>query len=154
MQFGPAFAKVLFDITIGPKSQLVINGVKGKPFLITQSVRQGCPLSPILFILAAHALTQCVLRAQEAGTIQGISVPEIELEYVVVAYTDDTHFLLRVEYNNLVAEKKLLQVYSNATGLFIQWKNQRLDGFQMTHNLYGWTILDGNGKILQLQVTF
>lgn len=122
MQFGPQFLKVLEAITCGSRSQLVINGTRGRAFPITQCIRQGCPLSPILFVLAAHALSHCVLQAQDEGTLRGVSILEINLHYVMAAYVDDTHFLLHANYPNLKVAKFVLQKCFNAFGLFIQWE--------------------------------
>lgn len=51
----------------------------------------------------------------------GLRVPEIELKNLVAAYANDTHFLLHADYPNLLMAKSILQWYSIAIGLYIQW---------------------------------
>lgn len=152
MLFGKGFAKVLATIIVGSTSQIVINGERGsergRRFPITQLVRQGCPLSPTLFIFAAHALIQSVLRAQEEGTIQGIKIPEMGLQCIIAAYADDTHFILHIDYPNLVVAKNILMKYSNATCLFIQWVSGRLGGWPMMFGLLALMIWNGRGKTI------
>lgn len=65
MGFPATFLKVIHQaITMGATSQMLINGTRGKPFPITRSIRQGCPLSPILFLFIVEALSIVTTKAQ------------------------------------------------------------------------------------------
>jgi len=44
-------------------SSVILNGIPGKPFKCKRGVRQGDPLSPLLFVLAADLLHTIVNRA-------------------------------------------------------------------------------------------
>jgi len=44
-------------------SSVILNGIPGKPFKCKRGVRQGDPLSPLLFVLAADLLQTIVIRA-------------------------------------------------------------------------------------------
>ena len=65
----------------------VVNGFKSRPFPTYAGVRQGCPLSPFLYLLVAHAL-QCWLRACDIG------VRVAGLLCAAVQHADDTQVLL------------------------------------------------------------
>jgi hypothetical protein len=58
--FSQKFLQPLSTLTVGSTSQLLVNGQRGKPFPIGQSVRQGCPLSPTLFIFVMQVLATCI----------------------------------------------------------------------------------------------
>jgi hypothetical protein len=51
LQFGPRFQLMLQAITYGTQSKLLINGSRGAPFNLNQSVRQGCPFPHFYLIL-------------------------------------------------------------------------------------------------------
>jgi len=47
---------------------ILLNGVSGKPFKSKRGVRQGDPLSPLLFVLAADPLQSTINEAASSGT--------------------------------------------------------------------------------------
>ncbi|CAH2300847.1 Hypothetical predicted protein [Pelobates cultripes] len=68
----------------GAESFALVNGWRGRTFRIRSGVRQGCPLSPLLYVFAVDPF----IRRVEAGTLQGVArAPERPLR--VVAYADD-----------------------------------------------------------------
>jgi hypothetical protein len=51
-------------------SSILLNGVPGKAFHYKRGVRQGDPLSPLPFVLAACLLQSVVNSALQAGTLR------------------------------------------------------------------------------------
>lgn len=73
-------------------STVLVNGNYTTPFKIESGVRQGCPLSPTLFVLAIEPLT-CVLR--QAKNIRGLPIPGAAgKEAKLSLYMDDLTLLL------------------------------------------------------------
>ena len=62
-----------------------------------------------------------MLAEQNAGNIRGLSLPD-SVEYLVSSYSDDTHLVLSAETSNLQAAKHLMDAFSAASGLTINWK--------------------------------
>lgn len=57
------------NISNSKSSPILLNGVPGKPFQCNRGVRQGNPLSPLLFVLVANLL-QCIInKAHQQGTL-------------------------------------------------------------------------------------
>jgi hypothetical protein len=81
------------------------NGWVSDTFKITRGVRQGCPLSPYLFILCSELLAVSI---RNNPNINGISVNEKESK--ICQYADDTYLTLEASSNNL---KEVLNEFSN-----------------------------------------
>ena len=64
------------------------NGFCSNPFKLSRGVRQGCPLSPYLFILSVEILP-CKIRQNRA--IQGIQI--FKREFKISQFADDTSLL-------------------------------------------------------------
>lgn len=68
MGFGPTVANFLHAIIDGSSSQVLVNGIRGMTFALTKVVRQGCPLSPLIFSLL------CRLSATASRTSRALVV--------------------------------------------------------------------------------
>ncbi|WVZ60787.1 LOW QUALITY PROTEIN: hypothetical protein U9M48_010767 [Paspalum notatum var. saurae] len=97
-----------------------INGEQGRYIRSFKGVRQGDPLSPVLFNFAADCLTSMINRAQENDLIKGLD-HIIPLGVAVLQYADDTIICLgnNVDYaRNL---KLLLGFFELMSGLKINF---------------------------------
>lgn len=70
------------------------NGFLTECFRITRSIRQGCPLSALLYSLVAEPLG---LAIKQEKRIKGIEIEEIIVENKIFQYADDTTFIVRGE---------------------------------------------------------
>ncbi len=70
-----------------------VNDQIGPYFKTHKGLRQGDPLSPLLFNLAAEALTVLVQRAVNNELIEGLGIND-DNKVAILQYTDDTIFLL------------------------------------------------------------
>jgi hypothetical protein len=57
------------------RASVSINGRLTQKFVITQGVRQGCPLAPYLFLIIGEVLNMSVKAEVHAGRIRGIMLP-------------------------------------------------------------------------------
>ena len=86
-------------------------GFVSKSFFMERGVRQGCPISPLLFILTAELFAANV-RADK--NIKGISSPFCKRPVKIRMYADDFTFFLSnlVDYREILSKIKLFSVFS------------------------------------------
>ena len=74
-----------------PRDMVEVNGVRSEPFTLTRSIRQGCPLSPMLHILAFEPF----LRKIKANPVlHSLTLPGSSEVAKYTAYTDDVSMLV------------------------------------------------------------
>ena len=75
-------------------------------------MRQGCPLSPYLFILSAEILAKAI---RKRPVIKGLSVKEIEIR--ISQYADDTTLIFEGSERSLTEALGILEGFSKVSGL-------------------------------------
>jgi hypothetical protein len=78
-------------------SAVLLNDIPGKSFIYKRGFRQGDPLSPLLFVLAADFLQTIVNKAWQMGVMKHPLSEDFGGDYPIVQYADDTLLILPVE---------------------------------------------------------
>ena len=91
---------------------VLINGVLSPPYKVTRGVRQGDPLSCLLFNLAIEPLA-CDLRSSRE--LKGFQIPGIKEKLIVSLYADDTTIYLS-ESDSYTALQRILTSWCLASG--------------------------------------
>jgi len=110
--FGPVFCKWIKILYTDIFSAVKCNGHLTKYFPIKNSVRQGCPISALLFVLTAEPLALAIKAEKD---IKGIGIPHTDIKSLIYQHADDT--TLTVSDTNSV--KKIFQIfekYGKASG--------------------------------------
>jgi len=81
-----------------------------------KGVRQGDPLSPLLFNLAANALAKMVQLGQKSQMIQGLIPEYFEGGLVLLQYADDTILCIQDDIETTLNLKLLLYLYESMSG--------------------------------------
>ncbi|KAM7304867.1 hypothetical protein ISCGN_014767 [Ixodes scapularis] len=92
-------------------TRLLINGVKGARIPIGRSVRQGCPLSPILFALQLEPLCRAISEDQ---SISGLQLGDGK-DVSVLAFADDVAIICSSK-KQVEAVLQHVDVYTAASG--------------------------------------
>lgn len=109
--------KVISGGTVSVK----INNKTGPYFVSHKGVRQGDPLSPILFNFAADCLARMLREAQEAELIIGLADNLIPRGLAILQYADDTIVCFKDDLEMARNMKFLLYLYEMMSGLKINF---------------------------------
>jgi hypothetical protein len=63
----PNIIKAIYD---KPTANIILNSEKLKPFPLKSRMRQGCPLSPLLFNIVMEFLARAIMQEEEIKGIQ------------------------------------------------------------------------------------
>jgi hypothetical protein len=119
--FSAGVVHLLMQLVVGGKTAININGEIGPYFRNARGVRQGDPLSPVLFDFMVDALAAMLARANEAGHIQGLVSHLIPGGVTHLQYADDTMILVEPSTLGVANLKVLLLCFENMSGLKINF---------------------------------
>ncbi|XP_075139572.1 scavenger receptor cysteine-rich type 1 protein M130-like [Leptodactylus fuscus] len=84
MGFSGDILRAIGALYSAPSAKVFTNGTFSDPFDITNGTRQGCPLSPLIFVLSMEPLAQAI---REDPSIKGIDVKG--RSHLISLYADD-----------------------------------------------------------------
>ncbi|GJR21987.1 RNA-directed DNA polymerase, eukaryota [Tanacetum coccineum] len=116
------------------KGSVIVNGSPIKEFQFYKGLKQGDPLSPILFILVMESLHILFKRVVDAGMFKGISLGS-SLHLSHLFYADDAVFVGQWINSNIDNIVHVLQCFHQASGLRINMSKSKLMGVYVNGDL-------------------
>ncbi|GBG82379.1 hypothetical protein CBR_g34753 [Chara braunii] len=116
LNFGPNFrrwVRVLYTLSTASVS---INGHISAPFALSRSLRQGCPLAPLLFVLQLEVLMSNI---RVHPHIRGLPIQHRECR--VKALADDLMAISENSVQSLSALKSCLTEYAGLSEAVVNW---------------------------------
>jgi len=104
---------------------ILINGAASRFFNSQRGLRQGFPLSPLLFLLVVEGLSRLIHTARRAGKVKGIEVA-INLFITHLLFVDDILLFTNGSANELVEIKGILDLFLKATGMQINFNKSQI----------------------------
>ena len=90
---------------------VLVNGTPTKEFSMSNGIRQGDPLSPMLFNLTGEVLSSMLNTASEQGIIEGLQLGKEGKKITHLQYADDTLVFLQGNEKSILGIKKVLQYF-------------------------------------------
>jgi hypothetical protein len=92
-------------------TRILINGAPGELVQHRRGVRQGDPISPMIFILEMDFLTLLFHQAEDTGLLNGLEIP-----HRISLYADDMVVFIKPEIE-IAAATEILNIFGEASGL-------------------------------------
>lgn len=105
---------------------VLVNGAYTREFNMGKGLRQGYPLSPLLFDIAAEALSRMLTKVEEIGLIYGVSLGSRPFTHL--QYADDVLLFSGDSLEGLLNLKHMLRCFALLTGLKINFYKSALIG--------------------------
>jgi hypothetical protein len=106
--FPPKWLSWVKELLSTATSSVLLNGTARKDFKCSRGVRQGDPLSPLLFAIVADLL-QCVInREYNLGNLLPPFPQRTDTLFPIIQYADDTILIMQADEDQLALLKRLL----------------------------------------------
>jgi mannosylglycoprotein endo-beta-mannosidase len=124
--FDPVWINWIKHIVIGGYLGILVNGEDSAYFKTGKGLRQGDPLSPLLFNLVGDALSRMLKRATNRGLIKGLLEDFRPGGIVSLQYADDTVLFSSAEESVVENLKCVLMWYEQVPGMRINFHKSEL----------------------------
>lgn len=115
MGFGTRIANIIFLLAANSESCINLNGRLTDYIKVNRSLKQGCPLSPLLFAVATHPLFCMLEQLSNSGKLHGLRIQNKNM--LGLGFADDTLLFLKACNVNVANCLTSLHMYSDAAGL-------------------------------------
>jgi hypothetical protein len=118
--FGEKFILWILSCVTSANFAVLINGEPSSFFKSERGLRQGCPLSPYLFILIMEGLSLLLSKRFTDHHISGLKVSNC-LKIVHLMFVDDVLLLSNADQGEWLVLQETLQLFCLASGLSINF---------------------------------
>ena len=118
--FGSTFLTWIEIIMKDRTACIKNNGYISEEFELQRGIRQGCPISPLLFVVAVELLA---IKTRQESSVKGIKIYENFTK--IRQYADDTTFLLG-GVEDLSKIMSILELFSKCSGLLINKSKSKI----------------------------
>ena len=114
LSFGPKMSCVVKSLGSSSLSQLLVNRRIVGSFRVTQSIKQGCPLAPLLFAVCSHPLALALEKDVAKEDIKGLTVQDDQL--LLKMFANNSMPFLKVEDKVIRNALTFIQIFAIALG--------------------------------------
>ena len=124
--FAPKWAAWIEETTSKGSVGIKVNDNVGHFFQTKKGVRQGDPLSPILFNIVVDVLAILIARAKDNGLLRGLDPNLVDDDLSILQYADDTILFMENDVEDDKNMKLLLCAFEQSSGLKINFHKSEM----------------------------
>ncbi|KAM0851222.1 hypothetical protein ACQ4PT_052558 [Festuca glaucescens] len=113
--FGPRWLRWIALLLRSMSTSVLVNGYAGSAFRHGRGLRQGDPISPLLFVIAMYVLSAMFRASEHASVLSDLG--DVGLRSRVSLYADDVVIFAKADTAELVAVWGVLDCFGVASGL-------------------------------------
>jgi hypothetical protein len=137
--------KILFSDSTKDRSKIFLNSIPGRQLKHARGLRQGDPLSPMLFILAIDPLHRLIELAAHRGLLHPILPRAASLRCSL--YADDAAIFANPDCNELHRLSQILNFFGNCSGLRVNLNKTEVFPIRCDEATVTEALIDFPGKI-------
>jgi hypothetical protein len=116
LEFHQLWVQLIMRLVSSVSFSVLLNGDCLSSFKTTREIRQGDPISPYLFFIAAEGLS-CLLKSQSLSSeLSGIKVAPTAPMLSHILFTDDSLLFFKANRESAAVMKDIWQIYCDASG--------------------------------------
>ena len=135
MGFSVQWLSWISAIFSSSRVSVLVNGAPTDEFVPSRGLRQGDPLSPLLFNLVGEAFSRLITKASDLNVLSGIALPRCEVPISHLQFADDVVMFLEADKNSIVGVKRVLQCFQIVSGLKINFAKSCLYGYSLDEDI-------------------
>jgi hypothetical protein len=158
--FGPVWISWIKQITHMGSVGVKINGIEGDFFITGKGLRQGDPMSPLLFNLVVDVLSRMLFKAASNSLISGLCSDLIPNGVICLQYADDTILFMDKDEQKAKNLKMVLTCFEKVSGMKINYSKSEIIPIEMSPeetnifaDIMGYKVGDFSHKIFRHPIT-
>ena len=124
--FSQKWCSWVKQFTQGGNVNIKVNDQLGSYFQTKKGLRQGDPMSPILFNIVVDMLAILIARAKEAGQVEGVIPHLVQDGLSILQYADDTVLFMSHDFEKARNMKLILSTFEQLSGLKINFHKSEI----------------------------
>lgn len=147
---------LIMQCIFSPSFVVLVNDTPTKTFIPSRGIRQGCPLSPYLFIMSMEILSTLILSMERNMLYESVKLNHCSSTFSHLAFADDVLLFGKCSLHNITQAKVIIQTFEQWSGQPINFDkssiffSKKTDPHmcQLYQNLFGVKPMDPKDKYL------
>lgn len=124
--FHTEWVRRIMDCLTSVSFSVLWNGNPLGHFLPSRGIRQGCPLSPYLFLFVAEGFSTLFRFAESSGCLARVTISRFAPSISHLFYADDSLLFLTADQDTPQVLKNIFQIYEEVSGQQINFQKSAM----------------------------